>query len=91
MAGVSRLKPARDIMMGESDQSGTEFGRRELHLHPTGADQWIGVVYVDGRKLGETQPTPSMNAAKRSAAERFGNGLKPIIWSQDAGMILSED
>jgi hypothetical protein len=63
----------------------------ELHLHPVGVDEWIGVVYFDGIKQGEIGPMPSLDAAKREAAERFKAGLKPFVWSQDGGIIVSED
>ena len=68
-----------------------KFEAGELHLHPVGVDEWIGVVYFDGIKQGEIGPMPSMDAAKRGAAERFRAGLKPFVWSQDGGMIVSEE
>jgi hypothetical protein len=63
----------------------------ELHLYPVGADQWIGVAYFDGINQGRTDPMPSMDAAMHEAAQRFRVGLKPVIWSQDGGMIVSEE
>jgi hypothetical protein len=62
----------------------------ELHLHPAGTEQWTGIVYFDGIKRGEINPTPSIDAVKREASERFGTNLELLVWSRDAGMILSE-
>lgn len=78
-------------MKDDSKESHAELGSRELHMHPFGADQWLGVVYIDGIKRAQTEPMSSMDAVKRHAAERFGEGLKPLVWSQDSAMILSED
>lgn len=61
----------------------------ELYLHPHG-NQWIGVVYAEGGKLGEIAAMSSREAVENAAAERFGAGLEPVVWSQDGGMILSE-
>lgn len=77
-------------MKDDSKVSHTDFGSRELHLHPFGADQWFGVVYIDGIKCGQTEPMSTMDAVKRHATKRFGEGLKALVWSQDSAMILSE-
>lgn len=63
---------------------------RELHLHSVGGYAWMGIVYIGGAKQVEIEPMASIEAVERKAAERFGDGLKPIVWAQDDGTILSE-
>ena len=78
-------------MKDDSKGGHAKAGSGELHLHPFGADQWFGVVYIDRIERSRIEPMSSMDAVKRHAAERFGEGLKPLVWSQDSAIILSED
>jgi hypothetical protein len=62
----------------------------DLHIHPVATGGWVGVVYIKGIQQTETDPFASIEEVERSAAERFGTGLRRFVWSQDSAMILSE-
>lgn len=77
-------------MKNRSQGGGAVSAPCELHLHPVDANHWIGVVYLDQAEQAEIEPMPSIEAVERAAAEMFGEGLEPIIWSQDASLPKSQ-
>lgn len=62
----------------------------DLHIHPSATGGWVGVVYIKCVQQTETEPFASIEDVERTAAERFGTGLRRFVWSQDSAMILSE-